>query len=307
MNLNTNNQSVIVDAPAFNQLNGATNSSPSGEGVVKQIEGLFVEMMLKSMRSASLGPCLIENEASTMFISLYDQQIAQKIANSGQLGFAELILSQLKDKPIATGNPSHYLNDEPTKNLVFDHNRIPQTMTTHPTTFTRRQHNPGQAVEEFISRMLLPAIEAGRKSGIPHQLIIAQAALESGWGKREILTTEGKPSYNLFAIKSTSKWGGKNTEITTTEYINGQPQTLTEKFKVYSSYTEAFNDYLDLIMNNPRYKNILDSPSAEVAAKKLQSAGYATDPNYADKLISIIDKIKSGASQVVKAYRKSSS
>lgn len=302
MNFNMSNQRSLPEVREVNTLkNTARHLSPT-ERVAKQIEGLFVEMMFKSMRSASLDSSLIENEASKMFTSLHDQQIAQEIAINGQLGFADLILSQLDDDPIKSEEKS--LSDKPSHSFIFDSTRIAQRAAIQSMSIPSKSANPGSIVERFISRMLLPAIEAGRKSGIPHQLIMAQAALESGWGGKEILTAEGKPSHNIFAIKSTPAWTGDTTEITTTEYINGQPKKFTATFRVYSSYTEAFNDYMELLIHNPRYRNVLHASSPEKAAKALQSTGYASDPRYAEKLISIIDKIKNNASQITNVYKK---
>jgi len=302
MNVNMSNQRSLPEVHEFHKLKNTAKHLSSTERAAKQIEGLFVEMMLKSMRSASLNSCLIENEASKMFTSLHDQQIAQEIAINGQLGFADLILSQLEDYPMAP--EERRFSDKPSHSAIFDTTRIAQRAAIQPINIPSKSDNPGSIVEKFISRMLLPAIEVGRKSGIPHQLIIAQAALESGWGGKEIVTAEGKPSHNIFAIKSTPAWTGETTEITTTEYINGQPQKFTATFRVYSSYTEAFNDYMDLLMHNPRYRNVLYASSPEKAAKALQSTGYASDPSYAEKLISIINKIKNNASQITNAYKK---
>lgn len=302
MNFTVFNQRPLPEVREFNELKNIARHLSSTERVAKQIEGLFVEMMFKSMRSASLNSGLIENEASKMFISLHDQQIAQEVAINGQLGFADLILSQLADDP--TSPEERRLSDKPSHSFIFDSARISQRAAIQPINVPPKSDSPGSIVENFISRMLLPAIEVGRKSGIPHQLIMAQAALESGWGGKEILTAEGKPSHNIFAIKSTPAWTGDTTEITTTEYINGQPQKFTATFRVYSSYTEAFNDYMELLIHNPRYRNVLYASSPEKAAKALQSTGYASDPHYAEKLISIINKIKNNAAQITNTYKK---
>ena len=106
---------------------------------------------------------------------------------------------------------------------------------------------------DFISQLSQPAQMASAESGIPHHLILAQAALESGWGQRQIRTAEGKPSYNVFGIKASANWQGKTTEITTTEYENGEAKKVKAKFRVYDSYFDALNDYVKLIANNPRY------------------------------------------------------
>ena len=127
--------------------------------------------------------------------------------------------------------------------------------------------------------------------------------MESGWGNKEITTTNGKPSHNLFGIKATPDWKGESTEITTTEFVNGTAQKVKAAFRVYPSYSEALADYTSLLTNNPRYQNVARSGSPERAAHALQSGGYATDPAYAKKLINIINQVKGNISQGVNAYK----
>lgn len=137
--------------------------------------------------------------------------------------------------------------------------------------------------------MLPHAMQASQSSGVPPQLMLGQAALESGWGKREIHMADGSNSFNLFGIKANSGWNGKVAEVMTTEYSNGVPHKQVEKFRAYSSYAEAFKDYAGMMSSNPRYANVLQqagSPSG--MANALQKSGYATDPKYAEKLVSVM-------------------
>ncbi len=137
---------------------------------------------------------------------------------------------------------------------------------------------------------------------MPHHLILAQAALESGWGQRQIRKENGDPSFNIFGVKATSSWKGPTTEITTTEYENGAAVKVKAKFRVYSSYLEALSDYVGLLSRNPRYTAVTQAATAEQGAQALQNAGYATDPNYARKLTSMIQQLKSMGEKVSKAY-----
>ena len=141
--------------------------------------------------------------------------------------------------------------------------------------------------------MLPFAMQASQASGVPPQLMLGQAALESGWGKREIRMADGSNSFNLFGIKANAGWNGKVAEVMTTEYKNGVAYKQVEKFRAYSSYAEAFQDYAGLISNNPRYAGVLQQ-GGDVAgmAQAIQKAGYATDPKYADKLVSVMGKIE---------------
>jgi len=118
--------------------------------------------------------------------------------------------------------------------------------------------------------------------------MIAQAALETGWGKGEIRRPDGSGSFNLFNIKAGRSWQGATVDVTTTEYVNGQPVKSVERFRAYGSYAEAFADYARLLRDNPRYEKVLNQTDPAGFARGLQSAGYATDPMYADKLQRII-------------------
>ncbi|EPZ8122878.1 flagellar assembly peptidoglycan hydrolase FlgJ [Yersinia enterocolitica] len=281
-----------------------SNSQEGIKEAAKQMEGMFIQMMLKSMRDASFKDGLMHSQASDMFTSMYDQQLSQNIADQSKMGFADMMIKQMGGETTAVQSipgtaPAPYsLNMGLIKRQHIAPMAAPKNERETVAFTDRTEKNT-----HFISRMLGPAIAAAKKSGIPHQLIIAQAALESGWGNKEIATTNGKPSHNIFGIKATPDWKGATTEITTTEYINGSAQKVKAVFRVYPSYSEALSDYTSLLMNNPRYQNVAQSPSPEHAAHALQSGGYATDPSYAKKLISIIQQVKGNINQGLNAYK----
>jgi len=145
-------------------------------------------------------------------------------------------------------------------------------------------------VDQFVNRMGASAQAASNASGVPAPLILAQAALESGWGKREIRADDGTQSFNLFGIKADRSWQGPVVETTTTEYVDGEPQRIRAKFRAYASYDEAFTDYARFMTRNPRYANVLATDNPTEAAHGLQRAGYATDPQYGQKLVRIMQK-----------------
>ncbi|HAG02131.1 MAG TPA: flagellar assembly peptidoglycan hydrolase FlgJ, partial [Leclercia adecarboxylata] len=156
--------------------------------------------------------------------------------------------------------------------------------------------------KDFLAQLSLPARLASQQSGVPHHLILAQAALESGWGQRQIRRENGEPSFNIFGVKATGSWKGPTTEITTTEYENGEAKKIKAKFRVYSSYLEALSDYVGVLSRNPRYAAVTQAATAEQGAQALQQAGYATDPQYARKLTSMIQQLKAMGEKVSKAY-----
>ncbi|QJQ94411.1 MULTISPECIES: flagellar assembly peptidoglycan hydrolase FlgJ [Halomonadaceae] len=171
---------------------------------------------------------------------------------------------------------------------VAEPSAAPRTETVSRPTQTG-EGSRAEHVQRFMDKLAQPAQAASRATGVPAELILAQAALETGWGRHEIPTSGGGNSYNLFGIKAGSRWQGATTDITTHEYINGQRTQMKDTFRAYRSYEEAFTDYARLIGDNPRYAGVVTAANAEQAAYALQSGGYATDPRYASKLIAVMN------------------
>ncbi|WNN46035.1 flagellar assembly peptidoglycan hydrolase FlgJ [Winslowiella toletana] len=304
MNQSQSLMSAAYDSQSLNDLKRQASHDPKGKAlqVAKQVEGMFVQMMMKSMRQALPQDGMLSTEQTRMYTSMYDQQIAQQIGAKG-LGLADTIVRQMS--PAAKPDESagtlpmpldkSFINTLPAVELE---QRVRRALPKIPTTAVPLSGDSS----EFIARLAQPAQQASAESGIPHHLILAQAALESGWGQRQILTRDGKPSFNLFGIKANSSWQGDKTEITTTEYEHGVAKKVKASFRVYNSYAEALNDYVKLITNNPRYAAVASAQTAEQGAQALQAAGYATDPKYAQKLTGMIQQFRSMGEKVVKAY-----
>jgi peptidoglycan hydrolase FlgJ len=160
--------------------------------------------------------------------------------------------------------------------------------TTHAIPSAYREN----AQQEFVQRMLPYALQASQETGLPAHQMIGQAALESGWGKREILMADGRNSFNLFGIKAGENWTGKVAAVKTTEYHHGVVSKPVEKFRAYDSYADSFRDYAKLLNDNPRYAKVLEqADSAQGFARALQQSGYATDPKYAEKLVKVIGRV----------------
>jgi flagellar protein FlgJ len=142
----------------------------------------------------------------------------------------------------------------------------------------------------FVQQHSAAARDAESQTGIPASFMVSQAALETGWGRKEIRHSDGSPSYNLFGIKAGASWRGPVAEVATTEYVNGKPQRATARFRAYGSYAESFADYARLMKDSPRYQSVVaKAGNANGFAQGLQKAGYATDPAYADKLTRVIN------------------
>ncbi|MEY8879148.1 MAG: flagellar assembly peptidoglycan hydrolase FlgJ [Leptothrix sp. (in: b-proteobacteria)] len=143
--------------------------------------------------------------------------------------------------------------------------------------------------EQFVLRHQATAEAVAAESGIPASFMLAQAAHETGWGRREILQSDGKASNNLFGIKAGAGWSGPVAVATTTEVIDGVARKVQARFRAYSSPEESFRDYARLISTSPRYEGVMRAGhDASAFARGLQQAGYATDPAYASKLGRVI-------------------
>ncbi|OON40689.1 flagellar rod assembly protein/muramidase FlgJ [Izhakiella australiensis] len=295
---------AAYDSRSLNDLKRAASADPKAHArqVAKQVEGMFVQMMLKSMRDALPQDGLLSNDQSRLYTSMYDQQIAQQIGAKG-LGLADTIVQQMAgaQAPDETAGTVPMALDK-----SFINTLSPVMMEQMVRRAVPRMPAPNPTMSgdsaEFIAQLAQPAQMASRESGIPHHLILAQAALESGWGQRQILTQDGRPSYNIFGIKANASWQGKTTDVMTTEYENGVAHKVKQKFRVYDSYFDALNDYVKLLSNNPRYAAVTTASTAEQGAHALQKAGYATDPHYAQKLVGMIQQFKGMGEKAVKAY-----
>jgi len=306
---------VAFDANGLNSLKLAAkeNSPEAIKGVAKQFEAIFMNMMLKSMRDASPQDSPFDNEQSRTFTSMLDQQLSSNLASKG-LGLADVLARQLTKGGYAANNTMQQAvsSDQPASQLSSRQDPVllvnpylikglEQTIDPKATPVDAAPADdklPGRPLRdnssEFQNRMAEHAEAASRATGIPAHLMLGQAALESGWGKREIKGADGTPSNNLFGIKATGNWDGKVVEATTTEYINGVKQKRVEKFRAYDSYADSFKDFANLMRNNPRYENVMSNmQNVNDYAQAMQKAGYATDPNYATKLASVIQKVSS--------------
>lgn len=145
-----------------------------------------------------------------------------------------------------------------------------------------------EKIRRFVQETLPQARRAAAQLGVPPEFLVAQAALETGWGSAVIRTPDGRSSHNLFNIKAGSSWRGPTVTLPVTEYDNGRAVTENAKFRVYSSYAAAFDDYVRLIQNNERYAYVPGSRTPRDFAAALVRGGYATDPRYADKIVSIL-------------------
>jgi flagellar protein FlgJ len=265
-------QRLAIDTQSLGDLRARAKRDEQGalKEAAKQFEGLFMQEVMKRMRAASLEVGLVDNEMSKMSTEMLDQQYAQ--AMSGLPGGLSAAIERQLGVKQARPQPSE----------------LPSVTKA--------------AVPEKQARFLLKHEAAAKtvaeETGIPASFMLAQAAHETGWGGGRIKMRDGSDSHNLFGIKAGKGWTGKVAEVTTTEYVDGVPRKVTAKFRAYESAEDAFRDYAQLLTGNRRYAEAVQAAQATAGtlpgsgqqfALKLQKAGYATDPDYANKLSRVIN------------------
>ena len=315
--LNSLSNRFALDVQGFDTMRAQANASPQQglKAAAKQFDAVFTQMMLKSMRDATPSDSPFDSHDSATFTSMLDQQLAQNMGAKG-IGVADMMLKQLMNNAGASGKSGAAAGGDSSANAgnIAAMNAMAKAYAnaagssaagasgqasldgkgySADSALTPPARGVGSdKVAAFVDRMAAPAQTASAATGIPARFIIGQAALESGWGKREIKNADGSSSHNVFGIKATSDWKGKTANAVTTEFVNGKPQKVVEKFRAYDSYEDALTDYASVLKSNPRYAPVVEaSRDAAGFAHGMQKAGYATDPQYAKKLISIMRHI----------------
>ena len=288
--LNTHN-ALAVDSQSLDALRSQAKQAPDKAlaSAAKQFEAVFMSMLLKSMRDATPQDGMFDTEQTKMFTSMLDQQLSQNVGGSRGIGLADMLVKQLS-KHIEMPDFENAGNALDIKSRINAQQAPAQSKAVIPSAYSENVQ------QNFVQRMMPHAAQVSRETGLPAHQMIGQAALESGWGRREILMADGSNSYNLFGIKAGADWKGKVVEIKTTEYHNGVASKPMEKFRAYDSYADAFRDYAQLLSTNPRYAKVMEQgQSVQGFARALQDSGYATDPKYAEKLVQVIGKVKASA------------
>lgn len=309
-------QQLVAGGASLDGLRASANKDPKGaiKEVAKQFEALFMQELMKSMRATTMKDDMLASNGGEMMTGMLDQQYATSM--TGQPGgLADAIARQLERQmgvsPAAgsgqaigglkgigasaagAANSVAGLNNNRAR-LAASYG-VPATTgaATGATAAAASRSSSSSATgkaQDFIQAHSAAAEEVAAESGIPARFMLAQAAHETGWGRREIRGADGTHSNNLFGIKAGGSWTGPTVTTTTTEVIDGQPQKVQAKFRAYATPEESFRDYARLIGNSPRYAGVVRAGSDATAfAQGLQRAGYATDPQYAAKLGRVID------------------
>ncbi|MEZ5563329.1 MAG: flagellar assembly peptidoglycan hydrolase FlgJ [Gammaproteobacteria bacterium] len=311
---------MTANISSFNDFQGLAQlrhdaSVPSQETAreaARQFEALFVQMMLKSMRDAN---AVLGESQDTTYQEMFDQQIAMEMTRGRGLGIADMMSRQLGIAPeqaaanaaasLGTSIPALLsrlpaaragavpaFGDLPVPGLT----ELPVSDAPQPDLSALGTVGSGERAdfrpasrEEFVREIWPLAVKAGRALGVEPRAIVAQAALETGWGSRLIRDDAGVSGNNLFGIKADSRWNGERVSVATLEYEDGLPKPQRASFRAYPDLAAGFEDYVRFLSDNPRYRDALRAGAdAGAYADRLQSSGYATDPRYAEKIRSII-------------------
>lgn len=251
----------------------------------RQFESVFTRMLLQSMRQASQGDALFDSQQSDFYRGMFDDQLAIELSRGRGLGLAEMMVEQLLRA--GAGLPA---SSESGAGAQAAPVAAASTASARPVPTASASAGSDPARREAFVREMLPHAEAAaRQLGVAPRTLIAHAALETGWGRSMPRGADGQPSYNLFGIKAGKSWSGQAAASATLEFEGGSPVTRVERFRAYASAGASFGDYVELLKGSARYAAALGTgDDATAFAQALQRGGYATDPDYARKLTSVV-------------------
>ena len=294
-----NHEFVFHDFQQLNELRNMAKDSAGYDqalkGAIKQFEAIFWQMLLKSMRDASepLKSDLFSSNQREMYESMHDEQLSLVMAGNKNSGLSDMLYQQLKPQ----GQP--HAQSAPLKTAVQQtppaREELKQTLHADKASTAEAQTTKQVSQEDlssnkifnFIHMLWDDAKRVAKKINLDPKVMIAQAALETGWGKS--FEEAQLKNFNLFGIKADKAWQGAQLNKKTIEYTDGVLEKIQAPFRNYHSFGESMQDYVAFLSSRPHYQQALakaDDP--EVYLQCLQQAGYATDPNYANKILKIM-------------------
>lgn len=292
---------VYTDVQSLDKLKyGAKNDSPETlRFVAEQFEAIFLQMMLKSAHGEGNEGGLFDSEQTEFYQDWHDKQMAINLATGKGVGIADMLVKQLQmhgaadqkiNQPSSPFSLEKVSRHDPApvalKKAVPD--SLQATADSTPISSPQASTVSLNTPEEFTQAFWPHAKAAAGKLGVDPEVILAQAALETGWGKKVSKHISGESSHNLFNIKADGRWSGKTVSVPTLEYRDGVAVRETAQFRAYDSFAESFADYVSFIQSSPRYQPALAvANDARSFTQELSDAGYATDPEYARKIMNI--------------------
>ena len=262
----------------------------------KQFEGIFLQMMLKSMRKAqdvlSDENNPFNSEQVKFYRDMHDQQLANDLAANGSVGLADIIVKQLGQLDDGYTPASVIRNDGNLSSI--NRHRIKSTVQAQDTILgpvgPAYKASGFASPQAFLEHLFPAAQKAAEQIGLDPKALLAQAAVETGWGKYMIHSGKGENTHNLFGIKADKNWQGEKALVDSIEFEQGVAITAKSPFRAYQNFNEALQDYVNFVQNSPRYEQALkQSEQTEQYFNALQQAGYATDPDYAKKVMSVFN------------------
>ena len=307
----------------YTNLNGLQNLKVEKDNelalrkVSEQFESMFINMLMKNMRSAnqvfSEGN-MFDSQESQFYRDMYDHQLSLSLAHGRGFGIADAMYRQLsqsygegngpKTRSISIAPGELRVAPQIVDNAVLGMNQ-PAAISSESTNQTGANLSNDHVIasdrskiasspEDFIIKVFDGATKAAKELGVEREILIAQAALETGWGQKVFAQSNGESTYNLFNIKADQRWQGESVVKNTLEYLGGQFSTVAAKFRSYDSIQQSFEDFTQFIKNGERYLPTLETTSGGIDfIQGIHQAGYATDPEYVEKISSVYDRIRS--------------
>jgi len=252
----------------------------------QKFEALLLQTMLKAMRKTTPGDTLFGSEQANLYLDMFDQQIAADVSKNSGLGIADAIYRQIAPQSDAS------ITGQSATNGIAAPSNVGE-MKPSVSAWSTRIVVDKTTQQQFIHRIAGHASKTAQSLGTSMEAVAAIAALESGWGGRVASRQDGTSTYNLFGIKADSGWSGKSNVATTKEFLNGAMQSSAALFRAYDSEQQSIHDFGDFIRQNPRYHQALEQAAdPERFIREIHKAGYATDPDYADKAIEVLHEIQ---------------
>jgi flagellar protein FlgJ len=274
---------TYTDLSGLAALKKDTSSPQTLRAVAQQVDALFLQMMLKSMRDASADQGDPASNEMGMYQDMFDKQISLSLSKRGGIGLGQLLTRQLSPAAAPASTPASPASApaaaRPAPASAYAGTPAPPSSATTL-----------ESASEFVSEVLPTIRRAAGSLGVSPLGMLAQAVLETGWGKRMARTAEGAPSLNMFGIKADDSWEGARATASTLEFSGGVATQRHTAFRAYGSIEESVSDFARMLGSSPRYKDAVAAggdPQAYV--QSIGKSGYATDPEYANKLNDILN------------------
>jgi flagellar protein FlgJ len=284
MTVSVPSNSVYTDFQGLAQLRQkAAKDAPAAlQEVGKHFEAFFIQMMLQSMRQASSGDPLFGGKEGEIYRDLFDKQISMTMSSQGALGLGDMIARQLQQ--------SAELQKAAETSTAQDMGKpSPPSVQAGSNSADAGNKAVYSSPSSFVKDVWPYAQQAAQQLGVDPQVLVAQAALETGWGRGVVRHPDGRSANNLFGIKAGGGWQNETASVNTLEYRDGIAVKERAVFRSYDSLAESFQDYVQFLKNNPRYKEaLMHAGDPQQFTGALQDAGYATDPQYAEKINNVL-------------------